>query len=51
MMTKVILVALIENNPKEYPKLLKAIANNSLKITTSNFKELLQQNRYFQEAI
>lgn len=33
------IIAMIENNPKEYPKLLKAIANNSLKITTSNFKE------------
>ena len=45
------IIAMIENNPKEYPKLLKAIANNSLKITTSNFKELLQQTRYYQEAI
>lgn len=45
------IIAMIENNPKEYPKLLKAIANNTLKITTSNFKELLQQTRYYQEAL
>ena len=45
------IIAMIENNHKEYPKLIKAIANNSLKITTSNFKELLQQTRYYQEAI
>lgn len=44
-------ITMIENNPKEYPKLLKAIANNSLKITNSNFKELLKQTRYYQEAI
>lgn len=45
------IITMIENNPKEYPKLLKAIANNSLKITNSNFKELLKQTRYYQEAI
>lgn len=45
------IIAMIENNPKEYPKLLKAVANNSLKITNSNFKELLQQTRYYQEVI
>ena len=44
-------ITMIENNPKEYPKLLKAVANNSLKITNSNFKELLKQTRYYQEVI
>lgn len=44
-------VAMVESNPKEYPKLLKAIANNALKITNTNFKELLQQTRYYQEVI
>ncbi len=44
-------ITMIESKPKEYPKLLKAIANNSLKITNSNFKDLLQQTRYYQEAV
>lgn len=43
-------IATIQNNPTEYPKLGFATANNELKITMTNFKDLLKQTRYFQIA-
>ena len=45
------LVAAIQNHPEMYPKLGLASSNNSLKLTISNFKELLTETRYFQEAV
>ena len=45
------IIATIQNNPTEYPKLGFATANNELKITMTNFKELLKQTRYFQMAV
>ena len=45
------LVAAIQNHLEMYPKLRIASSNNSLKLTMSNFKELLTETRYFQEAV
>lgn len=45
------LVAAIQNHPEMYPKLGLASSNNSLKLTMSNFKNLLTETRYFQEAV
>ena len=42
------LLALIENHPSEYPKLLKATSNNTLKISITGFRELLFKTRYFE---
>lgn len=45
------LVAAIQKHPEMYPKLGLASSNNSLKLTMSNFRELLTETRYFQEAV
>src|SRR5690554_2550323 len=37
----------IESSPSEYPRLVKLIANDKLKITKTNFEKGLQKTRYF----
>lgn len=44
------LVAAIEREPEHYPRLIKAVANEKLKITITNFKESLRKTRYFESS-
>ena len=39
----------IEKNQSEYPKLIKATANNSLKFSISGFKEYILKTRLFEK--
>lgn len=41
------LISCIEKNPDEFPRLLKASANRQLKITITNFGQLLLKTRYY----
>jgi len=45
------LLALIEKKPNEYPKLIKAEANNKLKITISGFSDYLLRTRFYETVI
>ena len=38
----------MKDNPDKYPRIIEAVANNSLKITITNFKEALLRTRYFE---
>ena len=38
-------------NKGDFSSVITMIENNSLKITNSNFKELLKQTRYYQEMV
>ncbi len=42
------LYSLLESQPDIYPKVIRAISNESLKITISNFKSILLQTKYFE---
>lgn len=42
------LLALIEQHPNEYPKLIKASANSKLKITITGFVDYLQKTRFYE---
>ncbi len=44
-------IAEMEKNPSEYPKLIKAIANDSLKFSVSGFKEYILKTRFFEEIV
>lgn len=41
----------IENNPSEYPKLIKATANDYLKLSISGFKETILKTRLFEKIV
>ncbi len=41
------IVAMIEHNPSEFPKLNKAIANNELKITKASFEECIRNTQLY----
>lgn len=45
------LLAKIEKNPSEYPKLIKAEANQKLKFSLTGFKNCLLKTRFFEENI
>lgn len=45
------LIAKIEQNPESYPKLIKAVANDKLKITISGFKNYIMKTRFFDEVV
>lgn len=45
------LIAEIEKNPSEYPKLIKAISNDSLKFSISRFKGYILKTRFFEEIV
>ena len=45
------LIAEMEKNPSEYPKLIKASANESLKFSISGFKENILKTRFFEEIV
>jgi len=38
----------VKENPSRYPRVIEATANGQLKITISNFKDLLTKTRYFE---
>lgn len=42
------LLALIEKNPNEYPKLIKAEANSKLKISITGFSDYLLRTRFYE---
>lgn len=42
------LLAEIEREPNRYPRLTKAVANDKLKITITNFKRAITSTRYFE---
>lgn len=44
-------IALIQNNPAEFPRATKAIANGVLKITKNSFEHALKQTRYYEKII
>ena len=44
-------IAEMERNPSEYPKLIKATANESLKFSISGFKENILKTRFFEEIV
>lgn len=44
-------IAEMEKNPSEYPKLIKATANDSLKFSISRFKEYILKTRFFEEIV
>lgn len=44
-------IAEMEKNLSEYPKLIKAIANESLKFSISGFKECILKTRFFEEIV
>ena len=44
-------IAEMERNPSEYPKLIKATANESLKFSISGFKEYILKTRFFEEIV
>ena len=41
----------MEKNQSEYPKLIKATANDSLKFSISGFKEYILKTRFFEEIV
>lgn len=41
----------IEKNPSEYPKLIKATANDYLKLSISDFKETILKTRLFEKIV
>lgn len=43
------LIALIENNPSEYPKLIKLETNGELKITKTSLDEAISKTRYIED--
>lgn len=45
------LITKIEQNPESYPKLIKAVANDKLKITISGFKNYIMKTRFFDEVV
>ena len=45
------LIAEMERNPAEYPKLIKATSNDSLKFSISGFKECILKTRFFEEIV
>ena len=45
------IIAKIEHNQSEYPKLIKVTTNNTLKFSISEFKESILKTRYFEEII
>lgn len=45
------LIAEIEKNPSEYPKLIKAVTNDCLKFSISGFKEYISRTRFFEEIV
>ena len=45
------LLQAIKENPDMYPKLNVAVSNEALKISLSNFKELIKKTRYYLETI
>ncbi len=45
------LIAEIERNPSMYPKLIKAVSNDSLKFSITKFREYLKKTRYYNEII
>lgn len=44
-------ISVIEKNPSEYPKLIKATANKSLKFSISGFKDCISKTRFFEEIV
>lgn len=44
-------IAEMEKKPSEYPKLIKATANDSLKFSISGFREYILKTRFFEEII
>ena len=45
------LIAEIENNPSEYPKLIKAVASKSLKFSINGFRDCILRTRFFEEIV
>lgn len=45
------LIVEIEMNPSEYPKLIKAVVNDSLKFSISGFKEYILRTRFFEKIV
>lgn len=45
------LLAKIEKNPSEYPKLIKAETNQKLKFSVTGFKNYILKTRFFEENI
>ena len=45
------IISMIENSPREFPNLVKASANESLKISVSGFIESIRKTRYFEEVV
>lgn len=45
------LIAEIERNPSEYPKLIKATISDCLKFSITGFKEYISKTRYFKEIV
>ena len=41
-------LASIEKEPNKYPRVVKAVANNQLKLSISSFKDALLRTRYFE---
>lgn len=41
----------MEKNPSEYPKLIKATANESLKFSITGFKNYMLRTRFFEEIV
>ena len=44
-------ISVIEKNPSEYPKLIKAVANKGLKFSISGFKDCILKTRFFEEIV
>ena len=45
------IISLIEQNQSEYPKLVKASANEALKLSINSFIEAIKKTRYFEEIV
>lgn len=45
------IISMIDNSPREFPNLVKASANESLKISVSGFIEAIRKTRYFEEVV
>lgn len=44
-------IAELEKNPSQYPKLIKANANGSLKFSITGFKDYILRTRFFEEIV
>ncbi len=41
-------LSMMKSEPEKYPRIIESIANNSLKITISSFKEAILNTRYYE---